>query len=150
MTGVREENARLKMLLQQIDKAYRTLQMRFFDILRETDKDNNPIDPTIEEDTELISLRLGMSSRDQSKKEEKNTSSREENEELKVGSDYNFTGSKTGSMELKTLRSEEDELSQTNVKRARVSVRARCETTTVSKTASSLIFPFLFMCYLFF
>ncbi|CAI9752688.1 unnamed protein product [Fraxinus pennsylvanica] len=132
MTGVREENARLKMQLQQIEKDHRTLQLRFFDILRETKQDNNPTDPTIEEDTELVSLRLGMSSRDQSKKEERNTSSREENEELKVGSDYNLTGSETGSMEFKTLRSEEDELSQTNLKRARVSVRAKCETTTMN------------------
>ncbi|KAL2523415.1 putative WRKY transcription factor 72 [Forsythia ovata] len=132
MTGMREENTRLKMLLQQIEKDYKTLQMQFFDILRQARKDNNPTDPTIGEDTELVSLRLGTSSRNQSKKEENNTSSREENEELKLGSDDYIPGSKTDTMELKTLRSEEDELSQTSVKRARVSVRARCETTTMN------------------
>ncbi|KAL6960730.1 WRKY transcription factor [Sarracenia purpurea var. burkii] len=173
MIEVREENARLRTMLNQIEKNYRSLQMRFIDVFQQQSKVK--INPSISrEDTEepdLVSLRLGRRNPGESKQDENITSScktREDEklkqEDLKLGLDYNkLQDSKSDGAELgsnpshensleeitkqervagetwppskavKTMRSGEDELSeQSSVKRARVSVRARCDAPTVS------------------
>ncbi|KAL0377519.1 UNVERIFIED_CONTAM: putative WRKY transcription factor 72 [Sesamum radiatum] len=172
LRGVREENLRLKNLLQQIEKDYKTLEMRFVDIFQqESKKSGSPIISAAAEDDqeqELVSLRLGTSA--EPKKEDVRVASSScckvtcENGELKLGLDYSlgrletddgsmafrknpgpdncsFTGKKEEDQEgekwspgnvLKTQRSGDDELSQTSVKRARVCVRARCDTPTMN------------------
>ncbi|KAL2240442.1 probable WRKY transcription factor 72 [Sesamum indicum] len=175
LRGVREENLRLKNLLQQIGKDYKALEMRFVDIFQQESKKNgSPIIVAPAEDDqeqELVSLRLGTSV--EPKKEDVHVASGSssscckvicENGELKLGMDYSlgrletddgsmafrknpgpdncsFTGKKEEDKAgekwppgngLKTQRSGDDELSQTSVKRARVCVRARCDTPTMN------------------
>ncbi|KAI8028798.1 WRKY transcription factor 72A [Camellia lanceoleosa] len=177
MTEVRQENARLKMMLEQIEKDYQSLQTCFIDTIQhESKKKNDNLSLTHEDDIEepeLVSLRLGRSPSEPKRDSNTNTSSssktREDqeqlNEDLKLGLDYNFQGSnsksdcvdhtsdqsKDNSLEeivnkeeqagetwppskvLKTMRSGDDELSQqSSLKRARVSVRARCDTPTMN------------------
>ncbi|CAK7323042.1 unnamed protein product [Dovyalis caffra] len=90
MGEVREENERLKMMLERIEKDYQSLQFRFFDILQhETSSkqstDSTPSHDETEEPHDLVSLCLGRSP-SEPKKEEKstNTTKRRENEELKA------------------------------------------------------------------
>ncbi|KAK6913211.1 WRKY domain [Dillenia turbinata] len=172
MGEVREENKRLKLMLQKIETEYRSLQMKFFDIIHQEDKKQNDNDsaPTRDEceEPELVSLRLGTSSPSERKKDEKaNNSGKSKedqklNEGLGLGLDLKIHVSKSdpteatsnGSPEhssdetkeedagetwpssktLKTMRSaDENEVSpQSQVKRARVSVRARCDTPTMN------------------
>ncbi|CAK9186127.1 unnamed protein product [Ilex paraguariensis] len=174
MGEVREENARLKKMLEQVEKDYRSLQKRFIDILQQEGNKNsinpstNHDDQDIEEVPELVSLRLGRSPSEGKKDDNTSSSSKTREDEqskgsdLKLGLEYNFEGSSlepaeltserspensfeeskeavTGetwppSKVLKRMRSGEDELSsqQPSVKRARVSVRARCDTPTMN------------------
>ncbi|KAK2972395.1 hypothetical protein RJ640_010832 [Escallonia rubra] len=170
MREVREENTRLKMMLEQIEKEYKSLQRHFIDIFQQETKKNSNIpvitlDERIKE-PELVSLRLGLSPSEPHKDDNTNSSSkiREEqlNSGLKLGLDYNLRRSKSDLMELvsdtspensleerkkeeagetrppskvstTTAESGDDEQSQlSSVKRARVSVRARCDTTTMN------------------
>lgn len=84
MGEVREENERLKLVLARIVKEYKSLQMHFFDILRQEEA-KKPKDTTAEhhdnntnqenEEPELVCLSLGKTSTtDKSKKDEKKTS----------------------------------------------------------------------------
>ncbi|KAF7112732.1 hypothetical protein RHSIM_RhsimUnG0199600 [Rhododendron simsii] len=190
MTEVREENTRLKTMIQKIEDDYRSLHMRFIDMIQQeepknssSNNNNNNNKPSlsrenIEETESFISLRLGTSPREPKRDDHNTTSSsskmREEdsqhlqlNESLKLGLDYNLEASKSDCMEvmapdrspensveeiitkdeeaagetwppskvLKTARSNggEEEISQqASVKRARVSVRARCDTPTMN------------------
>ncbi|KAK3036668.1 hypothetical protein RJ639_030237 [Escallonia herrerae] len=169
MREVREENTRLKMMLEQIEKEYKSLQRHFIDIFQQETKKNSNIQViTLDErikEPELVSLRLGLSPSEPHKDDNTNSSSkiREEqlNSGLKLGLDYNLRRSKSDPMELvsdttpensleerkkeeagqtrppskvsMTTESGDDEQSQlSSVKRARVSVRARCDTPTVS------------------
>ncbi|CAL5325103.1 unnamed protein product [Camellia sinensis] len=183
MTEVRQENARLKMMLEQIEKDYQSLQTCFIDTIQHESKKKNDNLSRIHEDDieepELVSLRLGRSPSEPKRDSNTNTNTntntssssktREDheqlNEDLKLGLDYNFQGSnsksdcvdhtsdqsKDNSLEeivnkeeqagetwppskvLKTMRSGDDELSQqSSLKRARVSVRARCDTPTMN------------------
>ncbi|XP_020595479.1 probable WRKY transcription factor 72 [Phalaenopsis equestris] len=181
---VKEENQRLKNLLSQIVKDYQSLQMHFFDIVKQEQPNlvkNSPANELTaisheSEETELVSLRLGMNTVARHKKlEEKmmmktNTKSKEdghveeeEEEGLTLGLDCKFEGyddknneyrdlasnpSSDDSIEeikdeagkscppnkiLKNLRSGDDEvLQQTHAKKARVSVRVRCQTPTMN------------------
>ncbi|KAM6549981.1 hypothetical protein CsatB_021657 [Cannabis sativa] len=76
MGEVREENKRLKTVLNHMEKDYKSLQLRFFDIVKEVDHHHDhdqdqdlkkPItiitncDDEIEEADQLVSLRLGRS-----------------------------------------------------------------------------------------
>uniref|UniRef100_A0A803QM84 WRKY domain-containing protein n=1 Tax=Cannabis sativa TaxID=3483 RepID=A0A803QM84_CANSA len=73
MGEVREENKRLKTVLNHMEKDYKSLQLRFFDIVKEVDHHDHdqdlkkPItiitncDDEIEEADQLVSLRLGRS-----------------------------------------------------------------------------------------
>lgn len=176
MGEVREENERLKKMLEQIENDYKSLQFKFFDILqREQPSSKKPstgsTPPPFSQDEimepELVSLCLGRSS--PSKKEEKtsknssNKTIRESDEELKASLSLALDSKIQPSLELavsnlspensseeqkeeeagetwppskalKTTRNiGDDEVSQqSHVKRARVSVRARCDTPTVS------------------
>jgi hypothetical protein len=166
MGDVREENHRLKMMLERIEKDYQSLQLRFFDILQhETSSkqstDSAPSHDETEESNELVSLCLGRSP-SEPKKEEKSTNSAKsrENEELKanltLGLDSKIlTSTETASNPSPAESVEEpkeeagetwppskiipkrngdhDEAAQqSQAKRARVCVRTRCETPTVS------------------
>lgn len=79
MGGVREENQRLKMYLDRIMKDYKTLQMQFYGIVQQEAKKSTTTSEAIskinhqetDQETELISLRLGrFSSANCSKKDE--------------------------------------------------------------------------------
>ncbi|KAG8384725.1 hypothetical protein BUALT_Bualt04G0148100 [Buddleja alternifolia] len=166
MTGVREENMRLKTLLQQIEKDYKTLQMRFTDIFQQesmkTHAENGADD---DQEHDLVSLRLGTSPKTEPKKEDmivdhvtSASTISSKSDELKLGlnyinveqglrSDDGFSKNRSPenysltagrkeedqrSKVLKTERSGDEEVSQTSVKRARVCVRARCDTPTMN------------------
>lgn len=169
MGEVREENERLKVMLEQIEKDYHSLQLRFFDIIKQespkksTESSSAPVHDETEEPDQLVSLCLGRSP-SEPKKDEKasnpsNSKSSTNYEEWKasltLGLDSKFQlstelvsdASPETSLEepkqaaetwppsktLKTMRNGDDEVSQqAHVKRARVSVRARCDTPTVS------------------
>lgn len=171
MNEVKLENARLKLLLQQIEKDYSSLQTRFFNICQPVLKKS--ISPTCtheniadEEESELVSLRLGRSpSSSESKKVDKKRSydktiedypsCDKSNDGLKLGLDYSTGVSESelvkpsndpspgptsevvktvqkGDDESVNKRAGDDEVSQPNVKRARVSVRTKCDYPTVS------------------
>ncbi|KAK6155117.1 hypothetical protein DH2020_009365 [Rehmannia glutinosa] len=165
MTGVREENMRLKTLLQRIEKDYKDLQMQFMDIFQQESKKNNgsPISNTNGDDQEqeLVSLRLGTSPKETKKENIHNlTKIARENDVFELGlghnpkrlktddgalgknsgpdNNYVLTGKKEENQKwgqnkgLKTERSGDEELCQTSVKRARVCVRARCDTPTMN------------------
>lgn len=168
MGEVRDENERLKTMLERVEKDYKSLQLRFFDILQQQqepsrkpvthDHDSSPSNEKTVMEPELVSLCLGINP-SETKKEEKISKSNREEEELKaslrlelVTSSHISPDSSCGeepkdqhkkeatagetcppSKMLKTMRNGDDEASQQNpVKRARVSVRARCDTPTVS------------------
>lgn len=180
MGEVREENERLKMMLQHIEMDYQSLQLRFFDILKReaskkpTEEDHSTPDPDLiveeTEEPELVSLCLGRRSspkgHDQCtlmKKANNDSNSSSQNVPVDHGNDHcldkanltlgisteellvsdpstensaedvkeaeasNKTSSKT------TRHNGDDEISQqAQTKRARVSVRARCDAPTVS------------------
>ncbi|XP_027152656.1 probable WRKY transcription factor 72 [Coffea eugenioides] len=174
MSEVREENARLKTLLEKIEKDYKSLQMRFVDICqpeanKKSDHDPPPSGNGQIEELELVSLCLGRSPSDPKKNNNDSSSSfknRKEDENLKeglkLGLDFNcFQDCKSDAIDLSTdpspdnsaleskeeeaagetwppskvlkaMRNEDDDLSQASIKRARVSVRARCDTPTMS------------------
>lgn len=180
MDEVQEENQRLKMYLDRIMRDYQTLQTQFYDIVRQESKKNSTDmsahkdqDQENEEPDHLVSLSLGRFSSDPSKNKDENKSKnasasdhgmeedKKVKEELSLGLDYKYEGSKSDANEslplnrsptnsfeelkeeagetwppskaLKIARSGDDELLQQNtVKKTRVSVRARCDTPTVS------------------
>lgn len=170
MGEVREENERLKVMLEQIEKDYHSLQLRFFDIIKqETPRKStessadHPLHDETEEPDQLVSLCLGRSPSEPKKEEKapsnpsnsKTTNYEEWKASLTLGLDSKLQlstelvsdASPETSLEeskqaaetwppsktLKTMRNGDDEVSQQpHVKRARVSVRARCDTPTVS------------------
>lgn len=134
MGEVREENERLKMLLERIENDYKSLQFRFFDVLKRTSDDAKVSVSCDEDETQLVSLSLGRMV-SESKKEDKITTSVVDDD---VGGEFKASLSlaleetnKEDNKMLKTVKSgEHDDVNP--VKRARVSVRARCDTPTVS------------------
>lgn len=161
MGEVREENQRLKKYLDRMMKDYRTLQMKFHDIVQQEGRKS--VDTTNNhqeiEEPEFVSLRLGRTLSDTKKEEKINVVStqwkeaEETKEGLSLGLDCKLELSKSIenqspiniSEEVKEeagetwapnkafKRSGDDEAPQQNpVKKARVCVRARCDTLTVS------------------
>nr|QCV57317.1 WRKY transcription factor [Fagopyrum tataricum] len=168
MGEVKEENERLRNMLDKVENDYRTLQMRFFDILKR-DPPPKPMDnpETNEFEGSEISLSLGISPVEPKFRDENtNTSEKSSKDQkfevsdgltlgldLKCQSETDISDMATDDVsnevgeakedELgetwppgkvqKTLRSETEEPSESSVaKRARVSVRARCETPTMN------------------
>ncbi|XP_058075631.1 WRKY transcription factor 72A-like [Magnolia sinica] len=171
MGEVREENERLKMSLAQIVKDYQSLQMKFYDIVRQEQakKSTETTSPNqeIEEEHELVSLSLGTSSSGHKKEDKGRSCSKDKDDEqmklevLSLRLDSNFEELDDGSIRpvlnpspqnsieelkeeeagqalppsksLKTTRSSDEQVSQQILaKKARVSVRARCEAPTMS------------------
>ncbi|KAK6928220.1 WRKY domain [Dillenia turbinata] len=139
MGEVREENERLKMMLQKIETEYRSLKMKFFDIIHPEAKKQNDNDsaPTRDkcEEPELLSLRLGTSSPSGHKKDEKaSNSGKSKDQKLNETKGEDAGETWPPSKTSKTMTSPDDnEVSpQSQVKRARVSVRARCDTPTMN------------------
>ncbi|KAK3406291.1 WRKY transcription factor 72B [Eucalyptus grandis] len=179
MSQVREENQKLKMYLNQIMRDYRTLQMKFFDAVKQEDDNKKSANATKgscreidQESDELVSLSLGRATSDSKKLslEDKNkslaqvkdnTNDHKFEEGLGFGLDYKLELLTSGTTESlpnpspdtsieeakeeagetwppgivkKTMRTScDDEVSQQNpVKKARVSVRARCDTPTMN------------------
>lgn len=175
MGEVKEENERLKSMLEQIQQNYNSLQLRFFQILQQgAAAPNKSNDAPAEPHDELVSLSLGRSASPistDSRKDEKPTSSSKmkQDPEIKAGLTLglldvskfelstkekinvsNSSSPENSSEEppskiQKTTRNnigDEDHqvvAQQNHVKRARVSVRARCDAPTVI----SFIFKYL-------
>ncbi|XP_030959310.1 WRKY transcription factor 72A-like [Quercus lobata] len=168
MGVVKEENERLKMLLERTVKEYQSLQMQFFDILQQENKskDTVPSHQQAKKEPELVSLSLGITSAEPKKEDKKNNNFSNGQEEEKLNAalslglqDYRFEPSSTehvrnnscsnNSFEeqkeeepteiwppskiLKTMKSGDEEVSQqSQVKKTRVSIRARCDTPTMN------------------
>ncbi|XP_065876954.1 probable WRKY transcription factor 72 [Euphorbia lathyris] len=164
MGQVREENERLKMMLQTVEKDYQSLKLRFFEIVHQQESCKNSAesaDPSNEdtEESELVSLSLGRNTpsptQTQAKiKDDKPGSSSTKQDEdfrpsLTLGLDSKLPNSAnpspTNSAEQVVKEDEawqpskiqkisvDDEVAQQhNVKRARVCVRARCDTPTMN------------------
>ncbi|KAL3624162.1 hypothetical protein CASFOL_032978 [Castilleja foliolosa] len=125
MRGVKDENTRLKNQLQQIEMDFKILQRQFIDAFRQQSKKNglspdNVIDDDEEQD--LVSLRLGMNNKN--------------DEATGVGLGCEFPDGPMSVVKnegpMKTMRNGDEEICQTSVKRARVCVRARCDTPTMN------------------
>ncbi|KAL5722652.1 WRKY transcription factor [Ranunculus cassubicifolius] len=122
MCAVKEENERLKMLLDHIVKEHRTLQTRLFTIVH-NEQPLNSISTTsslvqVEEPHDLL-LSLGTGSRDIRKEGTSSGKSKEIHEDYKL-----FDPSHD------TMKIDEDELPPQ--KKTRVSVRARCDGPTMN------------------
>lgn len=162
MCEVKEENERLKMMLEQIQDNYKSLELSFFQILQQGKKSPDA-------EPELVSLSLGRSPID-SKRDVKTKSTKEDDDDrsaeikagcLSLGLDSKFqlstavvstsnpspeNSSEDQPKELdddakeeskttqKTVRNGdiEEVAEQSQVKRARVSVRARCDAPTMN------------------
>ncbi|XP_059645351.1 WRKY transcription factor 72A [Cornus florida] len=161
MGEVREENERLKQTLSHIMKEYQSLKMHFQGIFQqqEVKKSTNstgPIHQDNEDQFELtVALSLGRASSEPKKDDKKaSTNSSKDREDdkfdngLELGLDFKFDPNATEftknpspensletwppSKSLKTVRSGEDDVPQDNpMKKARVSIRAICETPTM-------------------
>ncbi|KAL3528341.1 hypothetical protein ACH5RR_007663 [Cinchona calisaya] len=170
MGEVIEENQRLRMHLDRIMKDYRALQMQFQDMVHQEPNISNSTISTTHQEThdeepELVSLSLGMSSSKNHGKEKVDDHDDDDGDKegLALGLDCRFKLPKNQENEqrsptnpspeassgevkeeaagetwppqksLKNVRNDEDEVSQQNpAKRARVSVRVRCDTPTMN------------------
>ncbi|GKU97096.1 hypothetical protein SLEP1_g10276 [Rubroshorea leprosula] len=176
MGEVREENKRLKRMLEQIEKDYKSLQLRFLDVLQKGTSNRSSTDSLPSHDqndespeSELVSLSLGRRSSTPTEPKRdgrtSNSASRntkeDDHHQLKasptLGLDSKFqlstevvsnpspeNSAEEGKEEdageawppskiPKTTKNGDEEVAQaSHVKRARVSVRARCDAPTMN------------------
>ncbi|CAN4088141.1 unnamed protein product [Withania somnifera] len=158
MEEVTEENQRLKKHLDRIMKDYRNLQMQFHEII--VQKDAEKSDNVKHDEAELVSLSLGRTSSDTKKEGKKENVEEQDNLTLRLDCKFQpsaNTPTKSSPSKLslanslgevkdqkgaetwaphkvfKTTRNEEDDMTQQNpTKRAKVSVRVRCDTPTMN------------------
>ncbi|CAJ1828322.1 unnamed protein product [Sphenostylis stenocarpa] len=165
MGEVKEENERLKKMLETVEKDYQSLQLRFFDILHKDDSKKGVVDSSNShdhqsEESEFVSLCLGRS-RTESKKGARIGDSNKAKEKdvgpnltlgldskhllaMEVVSDFSpmniseepketdAEGTLSTSQSAKVINVNEDISNQMPAKRARVSVRARCDSPTMN------------------
>ncbi|KAL4351344.1 hypothetical protein GQ457_06G043790 [Hibiscus cannabinus] len=136
-----EENERLKTMIKQIQENYKSLQLRF----SETIQQGSAIEGEEEEETELVSLSLGRSPTGSKKDDQKRTITNINGGSLTLGFDTNSelpkeeddAGGETwqppSKVQKTTLSGEHEEAAAHKIqaKRARVSVRTRCEALTM-------------------
>ncbi|KAM7269213.1 hypothetical protein ACFE04_024710 [Oxalis oulophora] len=177
MGEIREENEKLKALLSKTMKEYQSLQVHFFDIVKQSNQNRAPmaidtaVAPNIVEDNgthhdqetrELVMLSLGRSKSPKKSDEKKGSDSiiskkEDDHEEilskgggLALGLELNSSTPENScedskeedanetwppSKALKTKKSRDDDqevAQQTLLKKARVSVRARCDARTIN------------------
>ncbi|CAL0321752.1 unnamed protein product [Lupinus luteus] len=163
MGEVKEENERLKMMLENVEKDYHSLQLLFFDILNREAPNKGVEDsytsPNEVEEPKFVSLCLGRTPKEP-KKEDKtsNFSKPKENgdfeDNLKLGlelvsdhSPMNMSeeikkaeafGRCSRNILVRTKDGVDEILEQIPTKRARVCVRARCDTPTVQRCAEDM------------
>ncbi|KAE9605502.1 hypothetical protein Lal_00024717 [Lupinus albus] len=174
MGEVIEENKRLKLLLARLANDYQSLQTNFTDILIQQEESTKATCKTsiIHEESEFITLSLGMSCTDQPSKDEKRNRNRTEKRKLDdedlhkglaLGLDIKFdpstneaevtnNSSQQRSFEneegkgeesseiwshskvMNTMKAEDksETYQHSQLKKTRVSIRARCETQTMN------------------
>ncbi|KAK7394524.1 hypothetical protein VNO78_15053 [Psophocarpus tetragonolobus] len=170
MGEVKEENERLKTMLERVEKDYHSLQLRFFDILnKDVSKKGAVADTSTSHDHEteepvLVSLCLGRTPREPMKEAMIENSNKPKEKDvgtnltlgldskhmlsmamaLEVVSDLSPTmsseepkeveaeGTLSTNQPAKVINLNEDISDQMPAKRARVSVRARCDTPTMN------------------
>lgn len=171
MGEVKEENERLKMMLERVEKDYNTLQLRFFDIVNKEvsnkglTNSSTSHDETNEEEPEFVSLSLGRTPPNEYKKEARIEKPKEKEEDMEINLSLGLDSKYMLSMELvsdnlspmnsseelpkekelveetllmssnkstKMINVNDDISDQMPAKRVRVSVRAKCDTPTVS------------------
>ncbi|XP_061367115.1 WRKY transcription factor 72A-like [Gastrolobium bilobum] len=165
MGEVKEENERLKMMLERAEKDYHSLQLRFFNIHNKEVPKKGVADSATShdetEETELVTLCLGRSPTESKKESRIGNSNKPKDKEdleanLTLGLDSKYLLSMELVSDLSPMNSSEetkeaeaegtlstnksvkvknvnDEMSdQMPAKRARVSVRARCDTPTMN------------------
>ncbi|RDX68419.1 putative WRKY transcription factor 72 [Mucuna pruriens] len=166
MGEVKEENERLKMMLERVEKDYHSLQLRFFDILhKDVSKKGDVADSSSShdhetEEPELVSLCLGRSPREPKKEARIGNSNKPKEKDvephltlgldskhllsMEVVSDLSPMNSSEEPKEVegegtlftkqsaKVVNVNDDVSDQMPAKRARVSVRARCDTPTMN------------------
>ncbi|WCJ20802.1 WRKY DNA-binding protein 72 [Euphorbia peplus] len=158
MGQVREENERLKMMLQQVEKDYHSLKLRFLEIVQQESCKNSVDSAEDTEESDLVSLSLGRNtpSPTQTQTQLTKKDSTKQDEEFKgsltLGLDSKVQNSEkpspTNSSEqvvkedeggetwqankIQKINVDDDVAQQNNVKRARVCVRARCDTPTMN------------------
>ncbi|XP_027352452.1 probable WRKY transcription factor 72 [Abrus precatorius] len=166
MGEVKEENERLKMMLERVEKDYHSLQLRFFDILNKevskTGVNDSSASHDETEEPEFVSLCLGRSPKEPKKEVRIGNSNKPKEKDVEANLTLGLDAKHVLSMDMgmvsdlspmnsseepkeseaegtlstdksaKLINVNNDISDQMPAKRARVSVRARCDTPTMN------------------